>query len=69
MPAEKPSTALAALDAAAAKHRVQAIITLNGDGDPSITARADPTPGGRRQERLFKAEVRRRLFGRGRARR
>jgi|HubBroStandDraft_6_1064221.scaffolds.fasta_scaffold92834_4 hypothetical protein len=66
---EKLCTALAALDAVAAKHRLQAIITLNGDGDPSITACADPTPGGRRQERRFKAEIRRRLFGRRRARR
>lgn len=69
MPTEKLSTVLAALDAVAAKHRLQAIITLNGDGAPCITACADPTPGGRRQERRFKAEVRRRLFGRGRARR
>jgi hypothetical protein len=69
MPAEKLSTALAALDAAAAKHRVPAIITLNGDGDPSIAACADPTPRGRRLARLFKAEVRHRLFGRGRRRR
>jgi len=69
MPTGKLFSALAALDAAAAKHRVRAIITLNGDGDPSITACADPTPCGRRQARLFKAEVRRRLFGRGRRRR
>lgn len=64
------SAAFAALDATAAKLRLQGLIVLNGDGDPSITAFApDPTPCGRRRERLFKAEARRWLFGRGRARR